>query len=263
MSKITLSKRDKSAIERMQQNSAVHTYLRNKQKTIFNIGDVLIKKFIPWNDGSKVEVERVSKSSNAPKKYMCIHIDNYGVPYVKHLKVDGTLAEGIHSVCDMGLDSSWYEADPEFAEHILLGEDEKYDPLEKFRLDKEQRNKIKEANRRIREKTNTREEIKNLIDKISVGSYFWISDQRDTCLDITEYKVLTKHEHTLSEIKRLKGGRLYNAENQLVNFKANYGGSDKFWVLDVEINGSPNTVTEYIFGRANTFLTKPTSVKDK
>lgn len=257
--KVKLSKTDAERIKRQQERNSVHVFLRNKTKINFNVGDVLIRKTKEYYPSEKIRVETVSPSSNAPKKFVCIHVDQFGVPFVKHMKVNGDLVDDIINVATMDLDRCWFEVDPEYVDGILLGNS--VDPLQKFNDDRERRKKIKEANRKLRQKTNSREDVLAIIDKLSIGSIFWTSRQRDACIDIFEHKVIRIKEIKASQnaVGNLWGNMAVNS-----NYVTTQGGTNAIVELEVLTNGSQKEfMSETDLWRNNVFLTRPTSVRDE
>lgn len=254
-----LTDTDKRRIDRDTKASIIHKFLRNKIRLNFGIGDVLIKKMKRYGE-TRPQTETVSASSAAPKKFMCVYIDEYGIPFVKPLKVDGNLSEYIINCSQMDLDSNWFEQDPDQAAHVILSEDEKdFDPLETFKADKDRRAMIRNSNRKIREKTNNPSEIRTAFSKVVPGSKMWISDDRDTCNNLQEYTVLEINYYGLAAIKAnaslvsaITSWKLTQAEAYVTDFKA-----PNLLVLKVDHEGTIEHMTENEITRRNLFFTKP------
>ena len=137
-----LSQEDLKYIKEESRNNNVHKYFEHVASKKFKVGDVVIKKVrdgdlmsgnykewtdVPW------KILKVSPMSPTNKKFLVVHVDECGVPYVKHIRVDGSLG-GIACLGNMNTDCSVFEHDPEYVDHILLnGEDRPFDPLGSYK----------------------------------------------------------------------------------------------------------------------------------
>lgn len=160
-----------------QNNSPVVRYLRTRDKFRFSVGDFLIKKVLR---GDKWGVETISHVSSQPKRYICIHEDEYGIKYIKSLSSFGEELPVIHILSDVD-DYTQYEVDPEYAEHIILDGDGKFDFSEKRKEAKALRDQITKKNKKISIRTYKIEEIDQLIEKLKVGDKVWMGHTIPSC----------------------------------------------------------------------------------
>lgn len=129
-----LSGADKKFISKQSRDNQVHQYFDNVIPFNFKVGDYLIRKIRDWDinynkpkgDWRNVKIHPKSKMN---KKFRVVHIDNHGVPYVKHIKVNGSLG-GIVCMASMNFQVSRFEPDPEHMEHIILDMQSEFDPLQ-------------------------------------------------------------------------------------------------------------------------------------
>ena len=178
--KLELSQKDKNSIERMDKRSPIMKFLRNQDAMRFQIGDVLVRQKLSWSsevDKRCWETEMVSSVSNAPKKFVYVHENEFGIGYVKRLKADGKgYAEGC-IICMTDVDPTYlrYIIDPDFADHMLLDGDKsnfEYDAT--FKDDTNKRQSILKENKRLLEDTKTSEAIKEWAKTLKAGDQIWI-----------------------------------------------------------------------------------------
>ncbi len=138
---MNLSKDDVEFINHQSRENQVHQYFDNIVPNDYKVGDYLIRKIMDTDDWSyhtkgKWRTVKVSPDSKANKKFKVVHIDQYGVPYCKHIKINGKLG-GIICMASMNFAESRFEPDPEHMDHIILDSDEEFDPLILHKASKE------------------------------------------------------------------------------------------------------------------------------
>lgn len=123
---IELSDIDKSYIKQSEDMARYIAALRDRK---FKVGDVLIKKKKYYENGK--EVWRIPKvqQRGTMRKFVVVHVDADGIPYIKKLSVRGHLLNGIKSLGDIDFRTEIYEEDPDYAEAILLDKPD-FDPIE-------------------------------------------------------------------------------------------------------------------------------------
>lgn len=62
-------------------------------------------------------------------KYRVIHIDEYGMPYIRQIKIDGTLCEAI--ICPYLNTEHTYKHDPDWLDYLLLNSESNYKPYDR------------------------------------------------------------------------------------------------------------------------------------
>ena len=90
-----LSDTDKNYISTQSRENPVHQYFDNVIPYDFKVGDFLIRKIrgmdVHGNILSPWRNVKIHPKSQVNKKFKIVHIDEYGVPYVKHIMVSGKL----------------------------------------------------------------------------------------------------------------------------------------------------------------------------
>ena len=128
-------------IENQSRDNQVHQYFDNVVPYNFKVGDYLIREIRDYDVNGKPKgdwrIVKVSPKSKANKKFKVVYIDNYGVPYVKHIKVDGTLG-GIICMASMNFQLSRFEPDHDHMEHIILDQPGDYEPLAIYKEGKDE-----------------------------------------------------------------------------------------------------------------------------
>ena len=110
-------------------------YMRDLGK--FNEGDILIKKegYYDWKTDENIwSTESFSRSNEAPRKYMVVHVDEVNLPYVMKIGMKGDLCGNMTCIAGHDINTVRYEYDPDFIDHqILADEEDAFDPQEIYR----------------------------------------------------------------------------------------------------------------------------------
>lgn len=144
MSKRNLTDREKNVIQYQQKNCPVVRFLQSKDKLSFSTGDYLIKlnriydRWVP---------EPVSNVSSVPKKFICIHEDQYGIRYIKPLSSTGIELSTIIPITEFNEDS-YYTIDPEYADHIILNGENNFNAAAQKKTEKQRRDLITRKNKK-------------------------------------------------------------------------------------------------------------------
>jgi hypothetical protein len=121
--KLTKTAEDMAKEEKDLREIHVLVLLANLDRIKFNVGDVLIKKrLVSDDDGNPVwDIEK--DDIGEPVKYVYAFENKLGIGYVKALKKSG---KGPHKtpkcLANVHLATEQYMLDPEYVEHLLLGE---------------------------------------------------------------------------------------------------------------------------------------------
>ena len=252
----TLNAQDKKRIERSIKESNVHSFLKNRHKLNFNVNDVLVKIVLQYDYTDKKHspvTEKISHASPVPKKYKCIYIDDYGIPYVKPLNVNGKEGISVINCANIDMDRYWFEQDPDQVAHVILSENEEgFDPLEAFKQNKEKREQIKKTNRLIRENTHKVSDCRAAFAKLKPGDVVYRTFDKDTCYSMDELEVEEISYHTVAEFNvGTKFGHMNSwRRTGIVNWASNQGLTDvmvvKFKPLNVTYTIEPETLENEI-----------------
>jgi len=126
----TLTADNYKDIERFKANSIIgRTLSEIKYVWKYTVGDVLIRHKI---ETGSAEIDLISDACPVPKKFLIMHIDDLGIPWVKRLSVRGGLGTALANLTEIWGDGKYrFSVDPEQIDSILLGY--AYDPLIEYR----------------------------------------------------------------------------------------------------------------------------------
>ena len=95
----------------------------------YAVGDILIREVREC--GGVWSTEKIG-ISNFNRKYLVIHVDHYGIPHLSKIAHNKTLGKPFY-VANCDLRWQRWVIDPEFANHIILGNDRgSYNPMENY-----------------------------------------------------------------------------------------------------------------------------------
>lgn len=156
--------------------------------TKFKTGDFLIA-FTPashWN-GRK----QITNSYGAPKKFVVVATDKYGVPYMKEINRRGKPHGDLISPIKLEntthfVKSSQYEfeVDPDYSDSIIMMDEENYDAFIVHRMKGDLFKEITNHNKSLKVKTNDDPTLINFLQNLKVGDVIWKSIK--TNLTVTE-----------------------------------------------------------------------------
>lgn len=183
---------EKRRLEREVKKNPVRKYLLNKDSFNFEVGDILIKKNAKYNYNTQTydswEPEPISSSNKMAQRYVCIHKDEVGIPYMKQLKVStGKLGTDVYCVTDYDVEHSRFEVDPEYAERIFLDAD--FDIKNIHNQSLEARKIITKMNRKIGVKPDNLKGFNDFFAGLTAGDKFWVTADF-TARWCTEYTIL-------------------------------------------------------------------------
>lgn len=125
-----LTDNDRRRIAGHYENNLVMKVVKLHKELQVDIDDVLIME-VKDRETGEWTANLVSKSMPLPKKYKVVHIDEYGVAWVKLIKVAGGLGKSLKCVLNIDLYSERWKQDKRQLESILIGHE--YDPREEYK----------------------------------------------------------------------------------------------------------------------------------
>lgn len=206
-------------------------YFKNKDAVKFNIGDVLVRQVARWEysphgNVAKWATDKVSSVSNAPKKFVYVFENEFGIGYIKQLRANG---QGFTSymVCtaNIDFDHTRFVLDPDYADHLLLaGQDDKFAYQERFKQDKAAREEIYKYNKSLINRTDNVQEVHAIFDRLMPGDSIWIGRNMYTAADskctVIQVKSETNYRGTIRTlyVSNHNGQRLAFSEERLQNY---------------------------------------------
>mgnify|MGYP003498143637 CR=1 FL=1 len=179
--KVNLTAEEKKQVEVALQNNKVRQWIEYKSNMKFEVGDVLICKYLRTDYTTKQDywdIENIVSSNKMPQRYVYIYEDENGIGFMKRLRLsNGTLGKELLCMTEFNLSDTRFEVDPEYAESQLLDTD--FSIKELHKKANENKNIVVKMNRKIGKKLATMEDHNTYFDTISVG------DKIYTTLDYT------------------------------------------------------------------------------
>lgn len=156
--------------------------------TKFKTGDFLVA-FTPashWNGR-----RQITNSYGAPKKFVVVATDKYGIPYMKEINKRGKPHGNLISPIKLEnrnyfVKSSEYEfeVDPDYSDSIIMMDEENYDASLVHRMKGDLFKEITAHNKSIKVKTSDAPTLINFLQNLKVGDVIWKSIK--TNLTVTE-----------------------------------------------------------------------------
>ena len=263
--KFELTEKQKKELQRAVDNNPIAKYLRNKDHTNFEVGDVLVKKSLSYQKNWNFET--VSSSNKMHQRYVYIFKDEFNIGYVKKLRVsDGKLGDEIYCLADYDFDSTRFEVDPEYAERIFL--DAEFDIKEVHRASLEARKLVIKGNRKIGTKPKTLKEFNDFFSKLKAGDTLWVS-QDYTCRWLQEYTIVDITKILASKLDQSQDWQWesYRRKEKQNPNAPKFINDDHAYKVKTKDN-NPRYAQErehmaYDFGRDSVFYTVKPGVEDK
>lgn len=245
--KIQLSVGDRRVIDNTIKQHPTIQYLEHKDNFKFNVGDILIKSTKQWDRASGEYVwkrELASKDHAMFNRYVYV-FEYKDVGFFKKLLKDGTTGKDTFCMASCLAESTKFELDPEYADHLLLGNSpEDFDAKIFYSREIDSRSKAQEINRKSGLKTNSLKEINNFFATLS-GNTFYADRSNFIGTSVTEYIIQGK-------IKRKIHAALIPSW-----FKVK---EDDTFFFEIKWNGYP--VNSYEFAGKVLSVTKPICIKE-
>jgi hypothetical protein len=169
MSEYVRTKEDKEKEKSDLIKDKVLIFLRNQDHIKFTPGDILIKLEKDYHGDWKPEP--LGYTNKAPKKWLYAFENELGVGYLKQFKADGKLVEVPICMTEFHLDSVKFQIDPDYADHLILGSEGKFNPNDLFKEQKNFRAKAINKNRKL-QVPKDQASITAWIDQLKVGDEF-------------------------------------------------------------------------------------------
>ena len=197
--KVELTEKEQRQLERSINSNPVRKFLLNRDNTNFEVGDVLVKCIRRWKGGDQYEWvnEPISSENKMSQRYVFIHKDEFGIGYMKQLKVStGKLGSEIYCLTDYDFESTKFEVDPEYAENIFL--DAEFDIKDIHKKSLEARKIITKMNRKMGIKFKTLSDSSKFFETMKAGDEFWMTSdytakwsQRCEIISITAHTTIS------------------------------------------------------------------------
>lgn len=177
----------------------------------FNENDYLILFNARHKEDGTLDPSPVMNSYGVPKKFKVVYIDINGVPYAKEVTAKGNIQGQLISCLptdyadfssDIGY-GQFFGVDPDYAEAIILGEEQNYNPTNQSKRLSTVFKEVAEFNKTIKINTNDKKQLVAFISTLTVGSSFWTSNstqyivQEIMPLTVDRYNRVTEHSHII------------------------------------------------------------------
>jgi hypothetical protein len=237
-------------------------FLKHREELRFSVGDVLIKQTTRWvPHGAEREWanETVSSVSNAPKKYVYVYENEFGIGYIRQLKADGSgFTTYWCCLANIDPDTTRFIVDPEYAEHLLLSENgDDYNYNAQFLQDKAKRTEILKHNKALLEDVSSPANTNDVLRKLVPGQTFWYGGDVYTASG-SEWTVISVKVKPLSALTQWERQSLDSTATDWVEVTCSY--NDK--------RGNANTTYTRVMGvdrfvRRCLMIRPPRSFKDE
>lgn len=180
------------------ENHPFMQWLKRKDEMRFNVGDVLIKKTFhySWNpqshsydDGQWMVDTHSGRTGGTPKKFVYAFENELGIGYVKQLKINGSgVTNTLICMADVPAATTKFELDPEYADHLLIG-DEEFQPGAVYKEQKKLRQEAIKANKKLM--VNFKKDPKKFAEwfnNLKAGDSFWLAYDYDN-LHACQYEI--------------------------------------------------------------------------
>jgi len=185
-----LNKHEQEVISEMSAVVNVHLYNLELIKSLskFKLDDYLIA-FVPPNDYNSLKKQQAVNTFGAAKKYKVVHVDPYGIPYMKELNKYGkTFGQLLCPLYRRGNNELYiqtlFEVDPDYEDSILLDDEGSFDAVKSIKDKSDLHKEIVKHNKSLRIKIKTTQDLINFISTIKVGDTIWRTPS--SALTITE-----------------------------------------------------------------------------
>lgn len=233
--KVELTAAEQKELNNIMERNTVRQWYAQKENLKFEVGDILVKYIARYNydtKGNLWELENITSGHKMPQRYVYIHEDEYGIGYLKHLKVsDGALGKEIFCLTDFNYKTTRFEVDPEYAERVLL--DAKFDIKELHKASLESKRIATRMNRKMGVKPKALSEFNAFFEKLKVGDDFYVT---------SDYTGSFTRKYTLTAIAKISVQRLDKAHNwDLGRFREKFpGGVDTTETYRISYTGDYN-----------------------
>jgi hypothetical protein len=235
---IKLDADDLEFVEHLQKNSKPVRYLKAREELNFNVGDIIVhyRKDWDWDDENKFKL--------IPQKikFVCVHVDEYKVAYVRRINLTkDEPGKEIFCMADFDHINNAYQLDPNYAEHLILSPDEKFNPNQSHKDKIKETKRVDKLNKNLA--INLGEDINKtyeLFANLVPGSKFWCGAWIREVVDIP---------YTVKDVKiyaRSKVPKKYKDNCYDVDWDTNNGKS-KVCIVTASYKGYDNMICNEVF----------------
>lgn len=199
--KFNLSDREQRQLNTAVERNPMRRFLLKKDEISFEVGDVLIKNIRRYKGSDVYEwsPEPISSENKMPQRYVCVFKDEFGIAYLKQLKVStGSLGKDIYVISDYDLNSISFQVDPEYAETTFLDGDFNIKDMHKKSL--EARKIVTKMNRKIGIKFKSLEDGNKFFNGMKSGDKFWITSDF-TAKWCEQCEIISMHAVTIHSLE--------------------------------------------------------------
>lgn len=242
--KVELTDREQKQLNHTIERNPMRKFLLKRDELSFEVGDVLIKNIRRWKGANQYEwsAEPISSENKMPQRYVCIFKDEFGIAYLKQLKVStGSLGKDIYVISDYDLDSTKFEVDPEYAETTFLDGDFNIKDIHKKSL--EARKIVTKLNRKSGVKFKSLQDGNKFFNGMKPGDKFWMTSDFTAkwCEECELISINAMTIHTLESNSdwvwrqyrdRLSSTQKPHVINESFTFKIKYKANDGSYSRD-------------------------------
>lgn len=162
-------------------------YIEKIKTQKFNIGDILIKKTISFNDDKTISGQSIQTYENSLlyRRFLVIHVDhNTNASFYKEVMENGKLDKELAcTICleDIGYrgDMSYFEVDPSFVDAVIFGEE--FDLSGLLKEEKKRKTRLIKMNRSTAVTFDNLKDVNNFIRSLSPnGMLYYHSNDKET-----------------------------------------------------------------------------------
>lgn len=208
MGKVKLSRHELDYI-REREKAMMETINTLRNLSQFKEGDFLVAYKFAGSYGD-YKKRPVTNSYGVPKKFIVVHVDSNGIPYMKELNKSGDAtgpvlspvrADGGYSIIKQA--EYVFEIDPEYTDAIILDDQENFNATEVLKAKSDNFKEIAEHNKKLKVNCIDMKALAAFFGTVKVGDTLWRSN--------VSYYVVTK----IDTVPRDKIGRLIKETNFL------------------------------------------------
>lgn len=265
--KVELTEQEQKQLKRAVDNNPIRKFLLSREENSFEVGDILIKSLRRWKGSDQYEwqPESISSENKMPQRYVFIFKDEFGIGYMKQLKVStGKLGKEIYCLSDYDTDSTKFEVDPEYAEKIFLDADFDIKDIHKKSL--EARKIVSKLNRKAGVKPKTLSQFNSFFDGMKAGDKFYLSGDY-TAKWSQEYEIIDIRVTTTIQLESTSDYSWRNFKNRWSNnLSVGVDAAHTFKVKYKEVTNYGRERDTYVYdmgGRDMVFYKQEPAKEDK
>ncbi len=207
-----------------------------KEVSKFQVGDFLIA-FTPETSWNKRR--QVMNSYGAAKKYTVVHTDKHGIPYIKELNKNGNAVGQLISPIRFDEDQRviastdyQFEVDPDYADAIIMSDEENYDAANIHRAKSATFKAITEHNKSLKVNCHDFPSLLLFLQNLKVGDVVWKSIKTHfTILTINPIPLTHRgsrfDEHTNFGTAQDSKGKIFDLNINVFKWSAIYRGQPR------------------------------------